>query len=209
MSINNKQQQKVVGIYGSANMQPGDPDYIDAHRLGEQLARANYAVMTGGYSGAMAAASQGAAEANGHVIGVTVGLFRERGLVPNPFLHEEVHLPSLAERLNYLIVKPDAYVFLKGGAGTLSEMALAWSLLQVAEVPARPMVLVGPMWRDFVPHFAAISSITPRDMQLLIMVETVDQVIPAMEAWWANPPRIPSRLGDVAKIPPLGDKETL
>lgn len=208
MNTNSKQHETVVGIYGSANTKPGDPDYMDAHRLGERLAQAGYAVMTGGYSGAMAATSQGAAEAGGHVIGVTVGLFRERGLVPNPFLHEEVHLPTLAERLNYLIVKPDAYVFLKGGAGTLSEMALAWSLLQVAEVSARPMVLVGSMWREFVPHFAAISSITLRDVQLLTLVETIDEVIPAMAAWWANPPRIPSRLGDVAKTPPLGDAET-
>src|SRR5207244_8111491 len=132
---------------------------------------AGYAVMTGGYGGAMGAISQGAAEAGGHVIGVTVGLFRERGISPNPFLHEEVHLPTLAERLNYLIVKPDGYVFLKGGAGTMAEMALAWSLLQVAEIPARPMILVGSMWQAFVPQFAQVSTISPNDLRLLMLVD--------------------------------------
>src|SRR5438477_6894431 len=150
--------RKVVGIFGSAEGQPGTPDYGDALNLGKMLAQAGCMVMTGGYGGAMGAVSKGAAEAGGYVIGVTVGLFKERGLVPNPYLHEEVHLPTLAERLNYLIVKPDAYVFLKGGAGTLSEMALAWSLLQVAEIPARPMILVGSMWQAFVPQFTQVST---------------------------------------------------
>ncbi len=200
-----EQPRKVIGIYGSANTQPGTPDYIEAFELGKALAHAGYAVMTGGYGGTMGAISHGASEAGGYAIGVTVGMFKERGLVPNPFLHEEVHLPSLAERLNYLIVKPDAFVILKGGVGTLSETALAWSLLQVAEIPARPMVLVGAQWRTFVSCFAEISTITPRDVQLLTIVDQGSEVIPAMEAWWANPPNIPPRIGDVNKIPPLGD----
>jgi predicted Rossmann-fold nucleotide-binding protein len=150
--------------------------------------------------------SQGAHEAGGRVIGVTVGMFKERGLVPNPFLHEEVHLPSLAERLNYLIVTPDAYICLRGGAGTLSEMALAWSLLQVGEVPARPMVLVGKVWRNLVAQYAAESTLGPNDMRLLTMVDAVDEVIPALNTWWANPPNVPLRIGDVQKTPPLGDE---
>src|SRR5258708_2024809 len=125
---------QVIGVFGSAGTQPNSPEYTDALALGGALADAGYAVMTGGYGGGMGAISEGAANAGGHVVGVTVGMFKERGLVPNPFLHEEVHLPTLAERLNYLIVKPDAYVCLRGGAGTLAEMALAWSLVQVGEV---------------------------------------------------------------------------
>jgi uncharacterized protein (TIGR00730 family) len=202
-----KNDQKVVGVYGSANTQPGTADYRDAFSLGEQLAKAGYAVMTGGYGGVMGAISEGAAKATGHVIGVTVGLFRERGLVPNPFLHEEVHFPSLAERLNYLIVKPNAYVVLKGGLGTLSELALAWSLLQVGEVPSRPLVLVGAMWREVVKTFSSVSPISEYDVRRVTLVEDVTGVVPALQTWWANPPEIPLRVGDVQKIPPLGDDE--
>ncbi|MEP7284422.1 MAG: LOG family protein [Chloroflexota bacterium] len=197
--------EKVIGVFGSANTQPGTPDYTEAVTLGAALAGAGYAVMTGGYGGVMGAISQGAAEAHGHAIGVTVGLFKSRGLIPNSFLHEEVHLPTLAERLNYLIVKPDAYVVLKGGAGTLSEMALAWSLLQVGEVPPRPLVLVGAMWRELIPHFATVTTITQQDIRLLTLVDRGDEVVPALTSWWANPPQVPLRLGDVQKTPPLGD----
>jgi uncharacterized protein (TIGR00730 family) len=203
---NNGDQHDVVGVYGGANVPPGTPDYVDAYHLGAELARAGYAVMTGGYSGTMEAISHGAAQADGHVIGVTVALFNERGLMPNPFLTEEIHLPTLAARLNYLIVKPDAYVFLKGGTGTLSELALAWSLMQVAEVPPRPMVLVGPMWRQFVTHFAAVSTVAPRDLALMTLVDSVRDVLPTLQAWWASPPHIQLRLGDVLKTPPPEDR---
>ncbi len=197
--------QKMIGVYGSANTQPGTPDYEEAYSLGTYLARAGYAVMTGGYGGTMGAVSEAAADAGGHVIGVTVGLFRERGLTPNPWLHEEIHLPTLAARLNHLIAAPDAYVVLRGGIGTLAEMALAWSLLQVAEVPARPLVLVGQMWREFVPHFAAISTITERDVRFLQIVDDARDVVGALRGWWQNPPNVPPRMGDVVKTPPLGD----
>jgi uncharacterized protein (TIGR00730 family) len=195
--------RKVIGVYGSANTQPGTPDYEDAFALGMRLAQANFAVMTGGYGGTMGAVSEGAAEAGGHVIGVTVGLFRERGLVPNPFLHEEVHLDTLAARLNHLIVAPDAYVVMRGGVGTLAELALAWSLLQVAEVPARPLVCVGAMWRDFLVHFAQISTITERDLRFISVVDDGRDVVGALRRWWQNPPNIPPRIGDVNKTPPL------
>lgn len=196
---------KVIGVYGSATTPRGTPEYDEALHIGRLIAEAGGAVLTGGYGGTMGAVSQGAAEAGGRVIGVTVGLFRERGLVPNPFLHEEIHLPTLAERLNYVIVKPEAYVVLKGGVGTLAELALAWSLMPVREIPARPLLLVGPQWRQFYHHFAEFSSISTHDLKYVTLVDTPDEVVPALESWWANPPNIPARLGDVQKTPPLGD----
>ena len=66
--------------------------------------------------------------------------------------------------------------------------------------------MVGPMWREFVPHFASISMITPNDVKRLTLVDGIDEVVPALEAWWANPPDIPLRVGDVQKTPPLGDE---
>src|SRR5579859_4458501 len=197
---------KVVGVYGSAATAPGTTDYAEAVEVGRALAKAGYAVMTGGYGGAMGAASQGAAEAGGHVIGVTVGLFKERGLVPNPFLKEEVHLPSLAERLNYLIVKPDAYVALRGGVGTLSEIALAWSLIQVGEIPSRPLVAVGRVWREILSPLATLGVMNPRELERITFVESGAAVLQALEAWWANPPAIPLRLGDVKEPPLLGNE---
>ncbi len=199
--------RKIIAVYGSAATEPHEPDYAEAVALGAELARAGYGVMTGGYGGLMGAISRGAAEAGGHVIGVTVGMFKERGLVPNPFLHEEIHLPTLSTRLNHLIVAPDAYVVLKGGAGTLSEFALAWSLLQVGEIPARPLIAVGRLWQQLVPHLAQEGTLHATDLRWVTLVGNGTEVLPALEAWWRNPPQIPLRLGDVKKTPSLGDPE--
>ena len=187
---------KVIGVFGSASTQADTPDFHDAYTVGAELARAGYTIMTGGYDGAMLAASQGAHEVGGHVIGVTVGLFKTRGLLPNVYLREEVELPTLGARLNYLILKPDAYVVLRGGVGTLAEMSLAWSLIQVGEIPMRPLVLLGSMWKELIPHFVQVGTINPHELGRLTFVEKAEEVRPALEAWWANPPNIPLRLGD-------------
>ncbi len=60
-----------VAVFGGSAPQPGQPAYLEAQHLGEMLAKAGHEVVTGGYMGVMEAVSRGAAEAGGHVIGVT------------------------------------------------------------------------------------------------------------------------------------------
>src|SRR3954447_5758093 len=51
-----------VSVFGSARTQPGTPVFELAERLGAALARAGYAVITGGGPGIMAGANKGASE---------------------------------------------------------------------------------------------------------------------------------------------------
>lgn len=197
--------QKIIGVFGSAANPPGSENYENARIIGRLLAESNYAVLTGGYGGVMGGVSHGAAEGKGRVIGVTVSLFRQRGLQPNPWVNEEVELPTLRERLNYLVTRPEAFVVMNGGVGTLSEVALAWSLMQVREIAPRPMILFGETWRAFIEVFAQHSTLRPDDLKYLTFVDTVEAVIPSLEAWWAAPPTIPPRLGDVQDTTPRED----
>jgi hypothetical protein len=66
--------------------------------------------------------------------------------------------------------------------GTLSEVALAWSLMQVAEMPSRPFVLVGPYWRRMLETFQRESTAKERDLDLLSFAPTVEAVIPLLQA---------------------------
>lgn len=117
--------------------------------VGRMLAEAGYAVSTGGYGGTMTAVSQGASEAGGHVIGVaSTRIERFRGIDLNPWVQEVHRYESLADRLLHLVTKNDGMIVLPGGIGTISEMTLAWSFLQVGEIEPRPMALLGEMWRD-------------------------------------------------------------
>ncbi|PYQ53285.1 MAG: TIGR00730 family Rossman fold protein, partial [Acidobacteria bacterium] len=75
---------KGVAIFGSARSAPGSPDYQRAEEMGRVLAKAGYAVITGGGPGDMEAANKGALEAGGESVGLAIELPYE--LKPNPYL---------------------------------------------------------------------------------------------------------------------------
>ena len=68
---------------------------------------------TGGYSGTMTAVSQGAADAGGHVIGVTCRQIEQfRPLGPNQWVKEEIKYDTLTERLLHLVRHNDWHDYL-------------------------------------------------------------------------------------------------
>jgi len=52
-----------VSVFGSARTQRDDPEYAAGERIGAALARAGYAVITGGGPGIMEAVNKGCGEA--------------------------------------------------------------------------------------------------------------------------------------------------
>ncbi|RMG89414.1 MAG: LOG family protein [Chloroflexi bacterium] len=146
--------------------------------VGQLLAEAGFAVATGGYSGTMAAVSQGAAEAGGHVIGVTCNqIERFRPLGPNQWVKQEIRYESLRERLLHLVTQNDGMIVLPGGIGTLSEMTLAWSFLQVGEISPRPLVLLGALWRETVDVFARPEYLRPEHLALLVFADSPETAV--------------------------------
>ena len=141
-------RQPVVAVFGSSTIKADAAVYREVQALGAELAGAGLAVMTGGYGGAMEAASRGAREAGGHVIGVTVELFERRGPV-NPWVNERVHTPDLFARLRHLVHEADAFVAVTGSIGTLTELFLCWTMLSVSARPQAPLVLMGTHWREW------------------------------------------------------------
>jgi hypothetical protein len=171
---------RIVSVFGGSTPRPDSAPYGEAHTLGGRLARAGWTVATGGYSGVMEAASRGAAEAGGHVIGVTCGLIEQwKGLRANPWVKEERKFPTLRERLNYLVEFCDAAIALPGGIGTLSEIALTWSLLQTGEIKPKPLVVVGQVWSATVTTFIreADGYLRDRDAQLLRVANNLEEVV--------------------------------
>lgn len=169
-----------VTVFGSSRATPSDLAYVDAMRLGALLAKAGYAVCTGGYSGLMEAVSRGAAEAGGRVVGVTVKSWAAK-IHANAWLGEEIAAEHLFERLLRL-TESDAYVALSGGLGTLGEVALAWNLFQTESIPVRPLILVGDLWPRLVASMKAELRVEPRDLELIQFAGSVDEVVPLLLA---------------------------
>jgi uncharacterized protein (TIGR00730 family) len=166
-----------VTIFGGAQPKPGDPAYQEALRLGMLLAQAGHTVLTGGYIGTMEAISRGAYEAGGHVVGVTCQEIEDyRPSKANDWVREERRFTSLMDRLKALIDGCDAAMALPGGAGTLTEIALAWNLLIIGAIPARPLILIGPGWQaTFETYFRHLGTyVPPVDQHLLVYATGVD-----------------------------------
>jgi uncharacterized protein (TIGR00725 family) len=107
-----------------------------AYEVGRGLAAAGFTVVTGGEAGAMEAASRGAHEAGGLVVGILPGTDRARAN-----RHADVTVVTgLGHARNLAVVaSADVVVAVGGEWGTLSEIALAGVL-------GRPVVALGG-WR--------------------------------------------------------------
>jgi uncharacterized protein (TIGR00730 family) len=170
----------IVTVFGSSRAQPGDAAYVQAHLLGGKLAEAGFRVATGGYIGTMEAVSKGTALSGGHVIGVTCDQIESwRPVEPNHWVQEEIRLPTLRERVYRLIEIGQALIALPGGLGTLSEVALAWSLLQTGEIDPKPLVLIGELWQKTLQTFLDLAGdyVAPKDAGMLLFTDHVDAAI--------------------------------
>ena len=173
----------VISVFGSSAPLPDSPAYEQAREVGRLLAQAGCAVATGGYGGTMAAVSQGAAEAGGHVIGVTCDQIEQfRPLGPNQWVQEERRYETLQDRLIHLVRQNNGMIVLPGGIGTLSEMSLAWSFLQVGEIEARPLVLLGELWQETVTTFNDDDYVRPIHRDLLTFVKSPEEAVEQMFA---------------------------
>ena len=158
---------KTISVFGGSTPQPGSAAYEEARLLGSLLAKSGYAVQTGGYIGTMEAISQGASEAGGHVIGVTCDEIESwRPVAPNKWVAEEKRCRTLKERLYVLIEDCDGALALSGGIGTLAEIALNWSQLQINPHHPRPLILIGQGWKKTLDSFTTeLGSYIPQDDQ--------------------------------------------
>lgn len=176
-------KQKVVSVFGSSAPLPLSADYEAARMVGQLLARAGCIVQTGGYSGIMAAASQGAAEAGGHTIGVTSAQIETfRPIPPNEWVKEEVKHQTLRDRLLYLIENCDGVIVMPGGIGTLSELSLVWSFVQTGERAPLPIITVGGLWQRTLAAFIDQAYIKPAHRDLITTTRTAQEAVAVLLA---------------------------
>jgi uncharacterized protein (TIGR00730 family) len=135
-----------VAVFGSARAADGDATYDLARRVGAELARAGFAVITGGGPGAMEAANRGAFESGGLSIGCNVELPHEQHA--NPYVDLSVEFHYFFARKTMFVKYADAFVIMPGGFGTLDELFEALTLIQTGKIRNFPVVLMGHDYWD-------------------------------------------------------------
>jgi uncharacterized protein (TIGR00725 family) len=142
-----------IAVFGSSTIDRSSPEWDEAYRCGRLLAQRGFVIATGGYGGTMEAASQGAHDTGGHVIGVTApSVFPDR-IGANPFVTEEQPAATLTERIHLLLDRSAGVIALPGNLGTFTELVMAWNIAYVAafgRVSHPPIAAVGDRWRELV-----------------------------------------------------------
>jgi uncharacterized protein (TIGR00725 family) len=119
--------RKIVAVIG--NREAGEVALTAAEELGRGIVERGFRLATGGLGGVMEAASRGARSATSYREGDVIGVLpSDDRTTANRFV--DIVIPTnMGYARNVLLVSmSDAVVAVGGGAGTLTEIGMAWQL---------------------------------------------------------------------------------
>jgi hypothetical protein len=174
-----------VSVFGSARTPVDHPEYAAGVAIGAGLARAGYAVITGGGPGAMEAVNKGASEAGGISVGLGIELPFEQKL--NDWVDMGINFRYFFARKTMFVKYAQAFVIMPGGFGTLDEMFEALTLVQTRKVTRFPVILYGvEYWQGLVDWIRGSvlpgGKIGAADLDLISVTDDVDEIVARIRA---------------------------
>ncbi len=178
-----------VSIFGSARTKPEHKYYQLAVEVAEKIVGNGYGVITGGGPGIMEAGNKGAHIAGGTSVGLNIELPFEQH--DNPYIDSDKSLD-----FDYFFVRKvmfvkysQGFVVMPGGFGTLDELFEAMTLIQTYKIDNFPIILVGSeFWGGLVDWIKntllEAGNISPKDIDLMHVVDTADEVIEILNAFY-------------------------
>jgi uncharacterized protein (TIGR00730 family) len=176
---------RAVSIFGSARTPRDHPEYAAAQALGGALARAGFAVITGGGPGAMEAANRGASEAGGISVGLGIELPFEQKL--NDWVDIGLNFRYFFARKMMFVKYAQAFVILPGGFGTMDELFESLTLVQTGKVTRFPVILLGTgYWAGLLDWIRGTlvpaGKVAPRDLDLITVTDDVAAAVKIIQA---------------------------
>jgi uncharacterized protein (TIGR00725 family) len=167
-----------IGVIGSGGDDSSGAYEQFAHGLGESLVDSGFRVVCGGLGGVMAAVCRGAHASDHYEEGATVGILpgSQAGAAN---AHVDIAIPTgMGHLRNAVVAQSEAVVAIGGGAGTLSEIALAWvhgRPIFAADLGGWSDELAGRALDDRRAHDDWLARIHP--------VSTPEEAVASIESW--------------------------
>jgi len=130
-----------VSFYGSARAKPEDKYYKLAEETATVLAKAGFAIITGGGGGIMEAANKGATQVGGKSIGLNIEMALEQ--IPNSYQNLSLHFRYFFCRKVMFLKYAKGFIAFPGGFGTIDEFTEAIMLIQTLKQAYFPVILMG------------------------------------------------------------------
>lgn len=173
-------KEKIVSIFGSARTPDTHGFYIATKEIATKLAQKGFTICTGGGPGLMQAASEGGKAGGGKTLGLSIKLPHEQK--PNEYLDENILFQNFAQRKIVFSAVSNAYVVVPGGYGSLDELFEVLTLMQCEVIKRIPVVLYdknywAPMMEFIKGSLLSEKMISPEDVEMIHLAETVDDVV--------------------------------
>jgi len=188
-----------VSIFGSARTSRDSGDYATAETIATGLAKAGYAIITGGGPGIMEAANKGAAAGGGVSVGLGIELPHEQGM--NEYVDVGVEFRYFFVRKTVFIKYSQAFVVMPGGFGTMDELFEAVTLVETGKITRFPIVLFGSSyWGGLITWLRekvlAERKISASDLDLLTVADDPAEVVRIIVGAHGQGDTKPPHLGD-------------
>lgn len=170
-------------VFGSARFEEGHPYYEMTQKMGAELVRIGFTVMTGGGPGLMEAANRGAQEAKGKSVGCNIILYTEQK--PNKFLDQWVEINYFFVRKILLSKYSYVFIVMPGGYGTLDEFFESLTLIQTQKTKNFPVVVMGKEYHkqliEHINNMVKTKTISFDDRKLFLFTDDVAEAINHIE----------------------------
>lgn len=170
-----------VSIFGSARAKPDQKYYKLAEKTAWEIAKAGFAVITGGSSGIMEAANKGAAEAGAKSIGLNIELPIEQ--IPNKYQNLSLHFRYFFCRKVMFLKYAHGFIVFPGGYGTMDEFFESLVLIQTLKQASFPVILMGSEYWDGLLKWMRekmlkeYRHISPEDMNVFTVVDEPEAAV--------------------------------
>lgn len=164
-----------VSFFGSSRAKPDDRYYKLAQTTASKIAKAGFAVITGGGGGIMEAANKGATAAGGKSVGLNIELPMEQ--VPNEYQNLSLHFKYFFCRKVMFLKYAHGFIVFPGGYGTMDEFFESLVLIQTLKQASFPVILMGSdYWGGLIKWMketmlGEYNYVSPEDMDVFTVVD--------------------------------------